>query len=73
MLFLSRVTKGVTRAYRMAMADFTNMTLTGACVIFTDMLSRDSTKLRVHLSSARRLLKHNEEFAGDVKNICKEL
>ena len=57
----------------MAMADFTNTTLTGACVVFTDMLSRDSTKLRVHLSSARRLLKHNEEFVGDVKNICKEL
>ena len=55
----------------MAMADFTNTTLTGACVTFTEMLSRDSTKLRVHLSSARRLLKHNKEFAGDAKSICK--
>ena len=55
----------------LAMNDFTNISLTSSCIIFTELLSQDSTKLRVHLSTARRLLKYCDEFANDAESICK--
>ena len=53
------------------MSDFTNITLTSSCIIFTELLSHDSTKLRVHLSTAQRLLKYYDQFANDPDSICK--
>ena len=65
-----RINKGVSKAYKMAMTDFTNTSLTSSCIIFTELLSQDSTKLRVHLSTARRLLQHHNQFTDDSDSIC---
>ena len=65
-----RISKGVSKAYKMAISDFTNTSLTSSCIIFTELLSQDSTKLRVHLATARRLLKHHTQFANDSDSIC---
>ena len=66
-----RINKGVSKAYKMAMNNFTNTSLTSSCIIFTELLSRDSITLRVHLSAAHRLLKYHEQFVNDPNSISK--
>lgn len=68
---LLRINRGVKKAYSLAMNDFTNTSLASSCIIFTELLSQDSTRLRVHLSTARRLLKYCDKFFNDAVSICK--
>ena len=67
---LFRVDRAVTRVYQLAIADFTNSKLTASCAAFVEMLSRDSTLLRVDTQTASRLLLYQEflQKNGDVSS-----
>ena len=59
-----RVDKAVSKVYRLAMSDFTNSCLVSSCVAFTEMLSRDSTHLRIDTQSAIRIFNHRMSTEG---------
>ncbi len=68
-----RIDKAVARVYRLVLADFTNLKLVTSCVAFIEMLSRDSTHLRVDSLSASRictyLLKRDSNGTSDQEEI----
>ena len=57
-LFLFRIDKAVSHVYKLAMMDFTNLKLVSSCVAFLEMLSRDSTSLRIDTQAAKRIHAH---------------
>ena len=50
-----RIDKAVRKVYELAMGDFNNSCLVSSCVSFTEMLSRDSTTLRIDTQAAIRI------------------
>ncbi|XP_019859323.1 PREDICTED: spatacsin-like [Amphimedon queenslandica] len=53
-----RIDKAVRKVYQLAMADFNNSCLVSSCVSFTEMLSRDSTTLRIDTQAAIRIFNY---------------
>ena len=62
---LIRVDRAVTRVYQLALTNFTDPKLIASCAAFIEMLSRDSTLLRVDTQTAARLLLHQESLQAN--------
>ena len=77
-----RIDKAVAGVYRLVLSDFTNLKLVTSCVAFIEMLSRDSTHLRVDSLSASRIYTYllnrdsngtNDEGENREKNLKKKI
>jgi spatacsin len=66
-----RIGKVISKVYRLSLSDFTNSHLISSCAAFLEMLSRDSTHLRIDTQSAVRIYEYwfnkiesSEDFAS---------
>lgn len=54
----NRINRLMSRVYRLAMGDFSNLRLGASCAALMEMLGRDSTSFRVDLQCANRIAKY---------------